>query len=115
VYNLTSNILFFLFTSGITIHENHRIDIKILAITGDSPALRNILNFTGHGGYYCCNFCYIRGVHVDKKRQYFYEKRPVLRDSSTYNEESVGAEKQKRKIYGHKGKFRWPLFSTIIH
>jgi len=92
-----------LFVLGIIIYENHRIDIKFLSITGDSPALRNILNFVGHGGYYCCNFCYTRGVHIDKKRQYFYEKEISLRHNEKYYKQSEEAEKVKENIYGHKG------------
>ncbi|CAF1319568.1 unnamed protein product [Rotaria sordida] len=87
----------------VIIDHNHRIDLKFLSITGDSPALRNILKFIGHGGYFCCNFCYTRGQHIERKRQYFYEKKPVLRYSSTYNKESAAAEKTKKIIYGHKG------------
>ncbi|CAF4283140.1 unnamed protein product, partial [Adineta steineri] len=87
----------------IIINHHHRIDIKFLSITGDSPALRNILNFIGHGGYFCCNFCYTRGEHTGNKRQYFYKKKPVLRHSSTYEKESVEAEKTKGNIHGYKG------------
>ncbi len=95
-FDTIQRIIFRLLVLGIVIDGNHRIDIKFLSITADSPALRNILNFIGHGGYHCCNFCYIRGVHVEKKRQYFYEKQPVFRHSSTYAKEAAEAEKSKK-------------------
>ncbi|CAF1401710.1 unnamed protein product [Rotaria sp. Silwood1] len=57
-------ILLIYYLTGIIINENHRINIKFLSITGDSPALSKILNFIGHGGYYCCNFCYTRGISI---------------------------------------------------
>ncbi|CAF1231843.1 unnamed protein product [Rotaria sordida] len=111
-YNMVLFSLWFSYTEpdtqictlkGVIIDHNHRIDLKFLSITGDSPALRNILKFIGHGGYFCCNFCYTRGQHIERKRQYFYEKKTVLRYSSTYNKESAAAEKTKKIIYGHKG------------
>ncbi|CAF4860361.1 unnamed protein product, partial [Rotaria sp. Silwood1] len=55
-----ANLIKLIKMKGIIINENHRINIKFLSITGDSPALSKILNFIGHGGYYCCNFCYTR-------------------------------------------------------
>ncbi|CAF1204622.1 unnamed protein product [Adineta steineri] len=88
----------------IMINENYRINIKFLSITGDSPALSKILNFNGHNGYYCCHFCYIRGIHTDKKkRQYFYEQKVFLRDIQKYEKYSQEAEELKEIVYGHKG------------
>ncbi|CAF1368239.1 unnamed protein product [Rotaria sordida] len=71
-------ITFLLHLDGVTIDHNHHIDVKFLCITGDSPALRNVLNFIGHG-------------------------EPVLRYSSTYAKESAEAEETKTIVYGHKG------------
>jgi hypothetical protein len=88
---------------GILINETHRINIKFLSITGDSPALSKILNFIGHNGYHSCNFCYINGIYIERKMQYFYEKDLLLRDTETYYKQSKQAEVTKGKIYGHKG------------
>jgi hypothetical protein len=96
--------IFLLFVLGIIIDENYRINVKFLSITGDSPALSKILNFKGHNGYYCCNFCFIRGVHIAKKRQYFYEEKVFLRDTRKYDKHSKQAEETKQMVYGHKGK-----------
>ncbi|CAF4751404.1 unnamed protein product, partial [Rotaria socialis] len=97
------NLIKFIKVKGISIDNNERIDIKFLSVTGDSPALKNILNFKGHGGYYWCNFCYIRGLHIDKKRQYFYENKVILRDCAKYYKQTEKAEKTKQSCFGHKG------------
>ncbi|CAF2032844.1 unnamed protein product [Rotaria magnacalcarata] len=97
------NLIKFIKVKGISIDNNQRINIKFLSVTGDSPALRNILNFIGHGGYYCCNFCYIRGLHIDRKRQYFYKNKFILRDCVKYYKQTEKAEKSKQNCFGHKG------------
>ncbi|CAF4869588.1 unnamed protein product [Rotaria socialis] len=97
------SLIKFIKVKGISIDNNQRINIKFLSVTGDSPALRNILNFIGHGGYYCCNFCYIRGLHIDRKRQYFYKNKFILRDCVKYYKQTEKAEKSKQNCFGHKG------------
>ncbi|CAF1026745.1 unnamed protein product [Didymodactylos carnosus] len=52
--------------------------LKIYGITGDCPALKLILNFTGHGRYYCCWFCYLKGEHIGGKRQYRHEQEVTM-------------------------------------
>ncbi|CAF1241007.1 unnamed protein product [Rotaria sordida] len=98
-----ANLIKMIKMKGIIINENHRINIKFLSITGDSPALSKILNFIGHGGYYCCNFCYVRGIDIGRKRQYFYGKKIFLRHMEKYYKQSKQAETTKENIHGHKG------------
>lgn len=85
------------------INENLRYKLKIFALTGDCPALKLALSFIGHGGYYCCWLCYIRGEHKNGKRQYEFEFPIVMRDRITYQEESHIAEREGINVYGHLG------------
>ncbi|CAF1355794.1 unnamed protein product [Adineta steineri] len=102
-HDLTNNIglnnLYQQLLRVIMINENYRINIKFLSITGDSPALG-----IGHNGYCCCHFSYIRGIHTEKKRQYFYEEKVFLCDIEKYDKHSQQAEETRKIAYGHKGK-----------
>lgn len=72
-------------------------------MTGDCPALRLILRFISHGGYYCCWFCLIRGIHVNRKRQYRYEPSIILRTTFDFAVKSQLAHQQQSKFHGHLG------------
>jgi len=85
------------------INEQIRYRLKIYSVTGDYLALRLILRFISHGGYYCCWFCYVRGEHVNCKRQYRYESSMKIRTSNNYAAESRAAQKQQINIHGHLG------------
>ena len=77
--------------------------LKIYGITGDCPALKLICNFIGHSGYYCCYFCYVKGQHINRRRQYHYE--PLkLRSIYKYSKASREAERTQTNIFGHLGK-----------
>lgn len=75
----------------------------IFGITGDCPALSLVTNFINHNGYYSCWFCFIKGEHISKKRQYRYDT-IQLRTTSDYSKLSNKAERVQSKIYGHLGK-----------
>ncbi|CAF4164439.1 unnamed protein product [Rotaria magnacalcarata] len=77
--------------------------INYIKTQGDCPALRLILNFIGHGGYFCCWYCYLQGEHVHNKRQYKYEERVILRDSMTYLQESKLVYKNNVNVFEHVG------------
>jgi hypothetical protein len=84
------------------------IECKILfySIVGDCPALKLILEFIAHNGYFCCFYCYIEGVHVGGrggKRQYYYENGIRLRDVENYALESAKAAATSSKVFGHLG------------
>ena len=79
--------------------------MRFMAIVGDCPALKLILNFINHQGYYCCFFCEIRGEHIHHlhKRQYFHQDRLNLRDSKSFAEQSAEACRTGTNINGHLG------------
>ncbi|CAF4588428.1 unnamed protein product, partial [Didymodactylos carnosus] len=77
--------------------------IRFFGITGDCPALKMILNFINHQGYYCCWLCFVRGEHVQNKRQYYYQPPIELRSSQSYNEHGVQAATRHSNVYGHLG------------
>jgi hypothetical protein len=87
----------------IRVNERLAYKLKIYSITGDCPALRMILSFIGHGGYFCCWFCYLRGEHINGKRQYKYEEPTVARSADAYFDESCLAEQSKTNVFGHIG------------
>ena len=83
-----------------------RCKLLFYSIIGDCPALKMILEFIAHNGYFCCFYCYIKGVHVGGrggKRQYFYEDGIQLRDSKSYALESKEAAESSSKVFGHLG------------
>lgn len=82
-------------------NKNHKL--IIFGITGDCPALSSICNFINHNGYYCCWFCFIKGEHLNHKRQYRYSSL-VLRTTEQYSKGSNKAERTNTNIYGHLGK-----------
>ncbi|CAF1306540.1 unnamed protein product, partial [Didymodactylos carnosus] len=88
---------------GIQVGPNLSYDIKFYGIIGDCPALKLILNFIGHTGYYCCFLCYIRGTHIMNKRQYFFQQPLMLRGTTSYLEESRKAERNRTNEFGHLG------------
>lgn len=77
--------------------------LKVLGITGDSPALKIILNFVGHNGYWCCYFCYLHGIHQEGKRQYPYECPFKMRTPDSFTQDATTAFRLKRKEKGHIG------------
>ncbi len=72
-------------------------------MTGDCPAIRLVLDFIGHGGYFCCWICYLSGVHVGNKRQYFCKLPIKYRNAEEYLKESIQSLKEDRDINGHRG------------
>ncbi|CAF1619525.1 unnamed protein product [Rotaria magnacalcarata] len=87
----------------IVINENINYRLKIYGITGDCPALKLILNFISHNGYYCCWLCYVPGEHIGSKRQYKIELPMIMRNKSAYEDESNLAEENNINVYGHLG------------
>lgn len=79
--------------------------VRFLSIVGDCPALKLVLNFIGHQGYYCCFFCRIRGEHIPHlhKRQYFYQDDWELRDSKSFAEQAIAASSTGTNVNGHLG------------
>ena len=79
--------------------------VRFMSLVGDCPALKLVLNFIGHQGYYCCFFCRIRGEHIQHlhKRQYVYQDQWDLRDSKSFAEQAVEASRTRANVYGHLG------------
>lgn len=94
-----------LFACCLGIHADGRYDVRCFAIVGDCPALKLILNFTNHQGYYCCWFCDLVGIHVPHmhKRQYYFNDMRKLRDEKTYLAQSMEAERRGTNVQGHLG------------
>lgn len=88
---------------GINVSPDLQYKLKCFAVTGDCPALRLALDFVGHGGYSCCWLCYLTGVHVGNKRQYYCELPIKHRDPEGYLQESTQASIEGRGINGHRG------------
>ena len=86
---------------GIVIN-NEVLKLKLLALTGDLPALKSILNFVAHNGYFACYFCYIRGIHRGRKRQYPYQESIEIRTPHRFAQGSLAASLSKRNE-GHLG------------
>ncbi|CAF2091361.1 unnamed protein product, partial [Rotaria magnacalcarata] len=88
---------------GIPTRSGINYKILIYGITGDCPAIKLAIKHVNHQGYWCCWFCYIRGVHIHHKRQYYFKKELALRSTAEYALYSHGAEETKTNIYGHLG------------
>ena len=61
------------------------------------------LNCVGNNGYYSCWFCKTRGVHVGRKRQYYFEEISTMRSVASYINESKEAEVHGENVNGHLG------------
>jgi hypothetical protein len=97
--------------------------VHFYGIIGDCPALKLILEFISHVGYYPCFYCYIKGVHVGGrggKRQYYCADCTDLREVVTYESESKEAANKSSNVFGHLGRsilhdiLDVPLPSSII-
>jgi hypothetical protein len=91
----------------VTLNDGTKCFLYFYGIIGDCPALKIILEFIGHTGYYCCFFCYIKGVHVGGrggKRQYYCDVRLKLRNIIDYELESTRAAVSASNVYGHLGR-----------
>ncbi|CAF1478903.1 unnamed protein product [Rotaria sordida] len=77
--------------------------IHVYGLTGDCPAIKLVTKHVNHQGYWCCWFCYKRGIHIDNKRQYYFEKRLILRSTTEYAHYSREAERSNENIFGHLG------------
>ena len=53
-------------------------------VLGDCPALKSALCHIGHTGYWPCWYCEVKGKHVAKKRQYYYNENFVIRTPSSF-------------------------------
>jgi hypothetical protein len=87
------------------------VKFKVLALTGDLPALKIALNFIGHNGYHCCFFCYLHGVHREGKRQYPYECPFEMRTVNGFYQDAATASRLNRKEKGHLGV---SIFSNLV-
>ncbi|CAF1311019.1 unnamed protein product, partial [Rotaria sordida] len=97
-------------TTGIVVNDDI-VKLKVLAITGDTPALKIALNFISHNGYYCCYFCLLHGVHQEGKRQYPYECPFQMRTAESFARDSNIASQFKRNENGHLGV---SVFANVI-
>ena len=88
--------------TGVVVNDQV-IKLKVLAVTGDCPALKIALNFVAHNGYHCCYFCYLRGVHTEGKRQYSYESPYEMRTTASFARDAVIASRFNRNERGHLG------------
>lgn len=79
------------------------LKLKVLALTGDCPAISLLLNFINHNGHYSCWFCFIDSVYVSNKRQ-FHHQQVVLRTSDDYRRLSKRGEKSNKHVFGHSGR-----------
>ncbi|CAF1524702.1 unnamed protein product, partial [Didymodactylos carnosus] len=99
-------LIYFVYFSSFKVIEvstNVNYTIRFFGITGDCPALQKILSFINHNGYYCCWLCFIRGEHINRKRQYFYQLPIEYRTPESYQKQGETAEKEHRNVYGHLG------------
>ncbi|CAM4837547.1 unnamed protein product [Rotaria magnacalcarata] len=96
--------------SGIVLNDEI-VKLKVLAVTGDSPALKIALDFIAHNGYYCCYFCYLPGIHQGGKRQYPYQCPHVMRTPGNFARDSSTAAQLKSNEKGHLGV---SIFSEIL-
>ena len=58
------------------LRDGKRCEVPFYGIVGGCPALKIILEFIDHTGYYCCFYRYIHGIHIGGrggKRQYYHE------------------------------------------
>ncbi|CAF1231313.1 unnamed protein product [Didymodactylos carnosus] len=90
-------------SQNICVSPDLNYKLKFFGVTGDCPAIKLILDFVGHGGYWCCWICYLKGIHVDNKRQYHCELPIKHRHSEKYLQESIQAVQENRDIFGHRG------------
>jgi hypothetical protein len=88
---------------GFSTRLDTRVMLKVYALIGDCPALSMALNHNSHGGYYCCWFCKVEGVHVNNKRQYYYDQNTPVRDELNFSLDSRKAEYLQTKIHGRLG------------
>ncbi|CAF1987565.1 unnamed protein product [Rotaria magnacalcarata] len=96
--------------SGIVLNDEI-VKLKVLAVTGDSPALKIALDFIAHNGYYCCYFCYLPGIHQGGKRQYPYQCPHVMRTPGNFARDSSTVAQLKSNEKGHLGV---SIFSEIL-
>ncbi|CAF2997279.1 unnamed protein product [Rotaria socialis] len=88
---------------GVPIRSVFSYKIVIYGLTGDCPAIKLATKHVNHQGYWCCWFCYTKGIHEDKKRQYYFENKLSLRSSSEYSYYSKEAQRTNTNIFGHLG------------
>lgn len=69
------------------------------------------MNFIAHNGYYCCFFCFLRGIHQHGKRQYQFESSTELRTAQTFARDSHTAATLKTNEKGHLGMC---IFSDLL-
>ncbi|CAF1229501.1 unnamed protein product, partial [Didymodactylos carnosus] len=92
-----------IFSSDICVSPDLNYKLTFFGVTGDCPAIKVILDFVGHGGYWCCWICYLKDIHVDNKRQYRCELPIKHRHSEKYLQGSIQPVQENRDIFGHRG------------
>ncbi|CAF2041220.1 unnamed protein product, partial [Rotaria magnacalcarata] len=77
----------------------------LYGIIGDCPAMKLILNMVGHTGYYCCFYCFIKGIHSKeaRKRQYPYSSQTQQRTTNSFITNGKLAEENNSNVFGHLG------------
>lgn len=62
-----------------------------------------ILNHNSHVGYFCCWYCKIKGIHINGKRQYYYNENIAPRCQDSFANDSKNAQHLKAKVNGRHG------------
>ena len=60
-------------SNGITI-DNKKFPVSIRAVIADAPAKAMIKQISGHGGYYACDRCFVKGIYDGSKRSISYSE-----------------------------------------
>ncbi|CAF4176527.1 unnamed protein product [Rotaria sp. Silwood2] len=88
---------------GVPTRSGVNYKLVVYGLTGDCPAIKLATKHVNHQGYWCCWFCYIQGIHIDNKRQYYFQNELVLRSTTEYAHYSEKAERTNKNIFGHLG------------
>ncbi|CAM4791381.1 unnamed protein product [Rotaria magnacalcarata] len=107
----TLNQLAHLKSKGFSTRLGSQMMLKVYAMIGDCPALSMSLNHNSHGGYYCRWYCKVKGKHIYKKRQCYYNINRAIRDSFNFASDSREAARLQTKVNGRLG---ISLFEKIL-
>jgi hypothetical protein len=95
-------------TNGVELVFNKirtRVYFNFYGFNADLPAKAMILNMKGHAGFYCCQFCTIRGEYTQDFNKTIFPSKNIIKRTSESYEMCLRNGSVNMPCYGIKGNF----------
>lgn len=80
-------------------YDDLNLEVKIIKVKGDLPAVAQMVGVKNHGGFYACRKCFIKGTYVAGYGKVIYnEKNHPLRTNETFRRDEARAPMNRKEL-----------------